>query len=314
MASSFEGINYSLRPAKQIERKMICEAIRRLAVFGSIEAYRYIGFGSIYFSDFSLFHKRLNISNMLSIEKESNKQARFEFNKPFDCIDLQFEESNVVLPKLDWTTRTILWLDYDGKLDGGVLSDVASFCANAVSGSMLIVSLNSHTDPNESDRLGSLKASLGSDLVPIDAVECDLAGWKMSVMVRRILSNWIAKTLGDRNGARNRGARFNWQQVMSFEYQDGAKMTTLGGVLIDDGHQSQFSACNFDNLEFVKRSPEDAYRIDVPALTFRELRALDQLLPDVDGNQAKLPAIPTKDLKNYAALYRYFPNFAESDF
>ena len=28
MAGSYEEVNYTIRPAKQIERKMICEAIR----------------------------------------------------------------------------------------------------------------------------------------------------------------------------------------------------------------------------------------------------------------------------------------------
>jgi hypothetical protein len=63
MAGSYEKINYSLRPAKSIERKMLCDAFRRLSAFGKVENYQYIGFGSTYFSDFSLFHKALGISN-----------------------------------------------------------------------------------------------------------------------------------------------------------------------------------------------------------------------------------------------------------
>ena len=60
--SSYEQINYSLRPAKQIERKMLIEAFRNLTEFGDIGSYRYIGFGSIYFSDFNQVHKSLGIT------------------------------------------------------------------------------------------------------------------------------------------------------------------------------------------------------------------------------------------------------------
>jgi hypothetical protein len=55
MSSSYRKINYTLRPAKNIERKMLCEAFHKLHPFGKVQNYRYIGFGSTYFSDFILF-------------------------------------------------------------------------------------------------------------------------------------------------------------------------------------------------------------------------------------------------------------------
>ncbi|RMG75351.1 MAG: hypothetical protein D6711_06830, partial [Chloroflexi bacterium] len=64
MPSSSRKINYGLRPAKHIERKMLIEIFRRLSEFGSVESYRYIGFGALYFNDFYQFHKYLGIQNM----------------------------------------------------------------------------------------------------------------------------------------------------------------------------------------------------------------------------------------------------------
>ena len=77
--SSFEKINYNLRPNKCIERKMMCEALGRLAFLEYLENYRYIGFGSPYFADFTLFHRSLGITKLESIEKEESKKSRFEF-------------------------------------------------------------------------------------------------------------------------------------------------------------------------------------------------------------------------------------------
>jgi hypothetical protein len=114
MSSSYKKINYALRPAKQVERKMMCEAFRRLAEFGAMESYRYIGFGSPYFTDFQIIHKQLNVQEMVSIEINEGDRDRFLFNRPFRCIELRFGHSNTVLPQLPWHARSIVWLDYDG--------------------------------------------------------------------------------------------------------------------------------------------------------------------------------------------------------
>ena len=137
---SYERINYSLRPAKTIERKMIVEACSRLRSFYSLQGYRYVGFGSPYFQDFSLLHRSLGITDMVCIEQETDDAPRFEFNRPFSCISLKFGISTDVLPELDWKDRpTILWLDYDGTLDEDVLSDIALVATNLASRSFLVV-------------------------------------------------------------------------------------------------------------------------------------------------------------------------------
>lgn len=82
MPGSYRIINYALRPAKAIERRMLCAALAGLHRFQRIEDYRYIGFGSIYFSDFQLLHRELGISDMLSIEKDVAAEACFRFNLP----------------------------------------------------------------------------------------------------------------------------------------------------------------------------------------------------------------------------------------
>lgn len=161
MAGSSERINYRLRPAKHIERKMLAEAIRRLSEFGSLTSYRYIGFGSFYFADFSLFHKGLGISNMMSIEKDAKSRERFLFNKPFGCIDVRFGESSAVLPTLAWDVRSIVWLDYDGILDKNVLTDVRFFCGNAIGGSILVVSVNCQSDPTDAAPVEKLREEAG---------------------------------------------------------------------------------------------------------------------------------------------------------
>ncbi len=312
MGGSYEVVNYALRPAKQIERKMICETIRRLSEFASIESYRYVGFGSIYFSDFALFHRQLNISSLISIEKDEHKQARFEFNKPFDCIDIEFGCSNAVLSELDWSQRSVFWLDYDGTLDSDVLTDVTSFCANAASGSMLIVSVNANIRATEKDRLKTLKDAVGAEKVPNDLQKKDLTGWNTAETYRRIISNVIRDQIRKRNGGLPECNQMMWQQVLSFDYADGAKMTTIGGVIFDRGQKPHFQKCAFTNLEFV-RIDDESYHIAVPMLTYRELRYLDKQLPHAAPEKIEANGIPPEDIQAYGKVYRYFPTFAEAD-
>jgi hypothetical protein len=102
MSASFRRIDYSLRPAKHAERRMLCDIFRRLRPFGRIEDYVYVGFGSVWFSDFALFHRALGIKRMISIEQAETARDRIEANKPFQ-IPVIYNQSTNVLPTLDWS-------------------------------------------------------------------------------------------------------------------------------------------------------------------------------------------------------------------
>ena len=176
MATSSRLINYRLRPAKSIERKMLCEAFRKLSIFGSTETFRYVGLGSFYFVDFVILHKELGITNMISIERDVQNIERYEFNKPYNNIRIHDGESSDVLIRLPWDMRTIVWLDYDGRLDKSILGDVATFCMKALPVSLLVVSVNSHAEKFDPEkkvgeigelRLAELRERVGEENVPV---------------------------------------------------------------------------------------------------------------------------------------------------
>ena len=136
---SYKKINYALRPAKNIERKMIVETLSRLRAFYTLESYRYVGLGSPYFSDFSLVHRSLGLQDMTCIEQEAGDVGRFKFNRPFDCIELEFGKSAMILPTLKWQDRpTMIWLDYDDPLDTSMLSDIDVVCSSLTPGSFFL--------------------------------------------------------------------------------------------------------------------------------------------------------------------------------
>lgn len=116
MGNGFEKINYLLRTKKQIERKIFVETLHRLEGLVDISAYHYYGFGSIYFADFQLFHKYLNISKMTSIEVESDIEKRCKFNKPYGFINLEISDAKDYIPEIDWNDGVFIWLDYDTEI------------------------------------------------------------------------------------------------------------------------------------------------------------------------------------------------------
>jgi hypothetical protein len=299
---------------------MLIEAFRRLSEFGTVNSYRYIGLGSAYFSDFSLVHKALHITNMISIEQDEHNRGRFEFNCPFKCIDIKFGRSVDILPTLDWKPKTILWLDYDGCLDSDALADIRLFSSSAAPGSLIVVTVNARPSTVQPDkaspRLDQLQNELGKERIPPGVKEGDLSDWGTANVYRRIVNAEILNTLSDRNGGLIEGSKINYKPLFDFRYRDGAQMVTIGGLIYDQGQALHLAKCGFENLDFIRSSLKANSKpcmIDVPMLTYRELRHLDRQLPRSKNARLKVPKVPPREVKKYEDIYPYFPTFAETE-
>ncbi|MGN8084115.1 O-methyltransferase [Variovorax sp. 22077] len=313
MSGSFERIDYSIRPAKHAERRMLCDIFRRLRPFGRIEEYLYVGFGSVWFADFSLFHRSLGVRDMISIEQEVEAKDRIEDNKPFR-IPVDYRHSKHALPELDWTRRQFIWLDYDAPLSPDMLGDAASVARRAVSGTALAISIQCVRSPyvNEARHAGisaieRFTAVFGRERVPADAVEEDLLGWPFGALSRTMVYNEIQSALAARNAAG--GKQFVFRPICDFEYMDGAKMTTIVGVFCEEEDLSKLADCNMSALEFVSADGTPT-RITVPKLTVKEFRKLESQLPLAAGSVLELGTIPPAEAKMFEAFYRYLPNFS----
>ena len=77
MPGSDKYINYQLRPAKSVERKMICSLIRQIQLSGGLTDFRYIGMGAKYFVDFML------IQHLNNPGGNPSPVRRMEITNPF---------------------------------------------------------------------------------------------------------------------------------------------------------------------------------------------------------------------------------------
>jgi hypothetical protein len=327
MAGSYRIVNYALRPAKAIERRMLCAAFERLHPFQRIRKYRYVGFGSIYFSDFQLLHRELGITDMLSIEKDVSAKACFRFNRPYKCIRLKFAPSTEVLPTLNWGRRTILWLDYDDRLNVNILGDIATVCLRATSGSMVVISVNAQPDaePSEEERvyqeatgksfdLGDYRLRIAKELIgeklPVGTSGGDLRGEGLARVFRDVIDSAIAEQLSIRNAMLPVEKKIHYRQLFHFRYKDGAQMLTVGGILYRAAEGQTVAACDFDMLPFIRSGPEHC-SIKAPCLTAKEIRHLNSQLPTRSSGKLRVPGVPDADIQQYAEVYRFFPTFSE---
>ena len=306
-SASYLKVFYDLRPAKQIERRMIIDALQVLAESGfRIRNYQYTGFGSIYFVDFILFHRLLGMNRLLSVEYDTAIAQRVQFNRPFGQVDVKMGPISSFIPLLDRDLKHLLWLDYDFRLRRSVLEDTI-LAANRLSpGSLLLITVDVEPPSEGGPHTWSeyFKREAG-DLLPFEATVDSFALSRLPFMNAQILFNAI------RNGIVGRG-NIEFIPLFNFDYRDGHRMLTVGGMFATTSERSMLNACDFGHADYLRRSTADEpYEIRVPRLTRRERIYLDHHMPSADGWSPPDFELSVEDLESYRRVYRYYPAYAE---
>jgi hypothetical protein len=278
-----------------------------------------VGFGAIWFSDFSLIHRMLGVKEMISFEQTASAEPRIEENKPFR-IKVDYRTSSKALPDLDWNRDQFLWLDYDDPLATYMLLDARTVAKRAKSGSVLSISVQCHQAPqvaiaatdqsaNAPTALNHFIDTFGRDRVPLEVTEDQLYAWQYGALCRRMLLQEIEAELATRNSTLSEEDQILFHQICEIEYVDGAKMTTITGIFYARKEQHLLEECHFELLDFNKLPPAPI-RIEVPKLTLREFKKLESQLPLAHGIALDLGSIPPNEANRFVELYRYLPNFA----
>jgi hypothetical protein len=312
LPGTFKKIDYRLRPAKHAERVMLLDLFKRLR-FGSIETYQYVGFGSVAFVDFRMVHKLLGIKDLISIEDtdDPDERARFSQNNPYAGLKLHFGHSSAVLPTLDFTKRSLVWLDYDGALARSMANDLATVGRRAASGSFLAVTFTTAFPTGGSDReieLKRLKEDF-SDFLPDDTKANQFDGAKYAEFGRKALGALLEKAVADADaGETNPQKKRSVKQLCFFKYKDGAPMVTVGWLIVAAGDLPIFEACHFQALPFV-RNASVAFTVAIPLVTPMEVREMERRLPNLAA-ATDLDWIPESERRKFGNVYRYLPQFS----
>jgi hypothetical protein len=276
---------------------MFCDALRLLRVVRPLEEYRYVGFGHWQFVDFELMRRQLGIRSMVSIERDTLNQDRFEENNPFAEIELVFGDSSEVLPDLDMGPPTVAWLDYTARLNAVALSDLRLLAHGLPAGSVVAATFNCHPG-KEDQRLDALRLAVGDDVVPGDLSEEDLDWRGLPRVQRRILAEQLAAAAHPRDPS----ARI--QQFMFLRYAETAPMMFWAALIVDETVEELLRQARLSSLEQF-RDGDELLEITVPWLSTREVIALNEQIRAGQVPEAK--GLERKDCGAYARLHRWYP-------
>lgn len=310
--ASFDVINYSLRPSKSIQRQLVFEGVLKLKPHLNLERLVYVGFGSIWFTDFVLAHRLLEINDMVSIESNDIGFRRAVFNSPYATVRVRHGFSSDVLPTLfaDEAVRGrpwLVWLDYDYQFDETLKADIASIIENAPANSILLVTFNGHemkygAAPDRPERLRDLFGAAVPDDLPKRACRDE----RMQETLADFAQAYMQSAANDL--ARPGG----FVPAFRLIYRDNAPMVTVGGLLPTRG-AARIAADIVAEPSWRCRPDKP---IVAPHLTIREAAVLQSRLPSPD--RLDRPAVQAlgfdlddDQLEAFQTYYRHYPSFAQ---
>jgi hypothetical protein len=325
---SFEKIDYFLRPSKQVERKLIIEALQKMAKAGHyIHDYTYLGLGSIFYVDFLLFHKYLLIDNMICAEHFNNPN-RMKFNKPYEFIELKMKPIGEIIPVINREKPYLIWLDYDYTIGADVLSDIRKSLHVMSPGSILIITiacdfhdLTNLINPVEKKEMNEREqqhevVSILNELIGAhyseDITLTDIATANLPKLMATVLRNFINSCMVARSN-------LEFIQLFNFQYKDGIQMLTLGGIVGNEQTHDLLEAAGIYKLKFVTAS-DQPIEISVPPLTIREKNWLENNLTRLEkhlGIDTNLPKdvpfeIKADFVRTFVKYYRHYPSYYET--
>lgn len=320
---------YHLRPNKSIDRNLFVQTLIGLSRELPISNYKYTGFGSYLFDDFKLLHDILNISDMVSLEKDTVVFERAKYNKPYKCISIQNTDSTQYISDLSIQDgeHNIFWLDFVAPSDLGTqLSDYSTLLNLLNSEDIIRITLNANPDSlgtcNQPDRLQELRLETLKERVPDRYIwptisSNDVITKNYPVTLLKIIKAVALECLNE-----NPPYSPNFMlPLFSSVYADGQQMVTFTGIVLDS-HEKETkikeALKNYQHNTFLWDTPA---RIEIPALSVREITELNKLLPNPKIKQQLIKKFPfifsVKDeqaINSYIDYYKYYPNYHQVNF
>lgn len=306
-SESYLKVQYELRPAKQVERRMIIDTLKKLSMVGfEIEDYVYVGLGSIYFVDYILFHKFLGIENMISAEHSTDIEKRVNFNKPYDFIKIYIKPIGEVIQTLSTDHKYFMWLDYDNIIDSDILEDVRLAATYLPVGSILLITVDSEPPTEEGNTPNNWMEyfqDCASDYIgfvkPEDFTKSNLPFTNAKILERVIKDGLVGRDV-------------SFLPIFNFVYADGHQMVTIGGVLGTNTEKRKINGSKLGETSYVRRDLKTTgYRIRVPKVTRKERLYLDSAMPCSDEWEPNKFEMSKDDVLLYREIYRFFPAYAE---
>ena len=320
---------YHLRPNKSIDRNLFVQTLIGLSSIFPIPEYQYTGFGSYLFDDFKILHDTLNIQIMTSLERDPLEYKRAKFNIPYYCIEVKNIESTEYLSDLlvEDESHNIFWLDYVEPSELGTqLADYATLLNVLNAGDIVRITLNANPaslgkceNPDELHkmRFDKLKERVPDIYFPSSALSTDMTTQKYPLLLLKIIKNITMQILKDEPPY---NPKF-MLPLFSSIYADGQQMITFTGIILDS-HEVEKTI-----KKALKYYPHNTFkwdnpcRIEIPALSIREISEINKLLPKENVRQQLIEKFPFifsekegQSVDSYISFYKFYPNYHQVSF
>lgn len=293
------AMSYELRPSKAVTRRIFVDMLRRLTPISPLNKYQYVGFGALEFVDFDLIHRHLGIADMISIESDPQGISRYEWNRPFNSIVVISGKATSVLPSLDWSRLSIVWLDYTDTLNSEVLQDLETLARVLIPGSVLAVTVNAHPSPVLEERRNLLEKAITADRIPIGVTNSRLGDWGLAETQHKVMDASLRSAFEHRTDAAD------WRQVLNICYKDSARMQMVVGIISAPASKAIIDLCRLSEMREYN-ADGNPLLVHVPLLTAAEKEWLNRRLPLKPGEaQPALADIKASDIASYEAVYRW---------
>ena len=320
------SIPYHLRPNKAVERGLFIQSLRKINKHMNISDYRYIGFGGPFLEDFKVLHHELKISDMVCVEIDENVRLRQQFNKPLSCIDFLDGAYSATdfINEYEFDKESIVWLDFVSFKDlNHQLSDVSRLLSNLCHGDIFKVTLNANSanlgnvdgEANQHEyRLERFKELVTSEFEPHGLMEESMYSKVFPNTLLKVLSRAVSKGMAS-------ASQLEAVPLSAFVYEDGQKMLTATGIVLDKSKKDEFfEKTRIDLWPYFASNWDELKNISLPALSARERLQVEQMLPDGSYEQIRdnlgffigpNERVAKEQLENFMSYYRSFPWFGK---
>ncbi len=324
--STGTSIPYHLRPNKAVERGLFIESLRKIAGAFNISEYQYIGFGGPFLEDFKSLHNELKIKDMICIEVDENVRKRQLFNRPLSCVNILEEPSSSTsfINEHNFEKESLVWFDFVSfNRIYEQLCDIRQLVSSLAAGDVFKVTLNANSSnlgkSDSEDNLLAYRLKKYRDLVtteyePHTLEEDDFASKNFPNILLQSFKRAVAAGIAS-------APELEVVPISAFVYEDGQKMLTATGVIVDRENKAKFfEDSRIQHWSYYSPNWHEAKNISLPSLSVRERLLVEQLLPD--GNCDDVmdalgyfvgsgEADARRQMNNFIDYYRAFPWFGK---
>lgn len=308
--STAKFISYDLRPAKQLERKIIADILSFNFLDGfNIQNYRYVGLGANRFYDHILFFKHLGIKKLVSLEYDPVMYRRAKLNKALDYIRLHNKSTTDYLSDDLYKGNSVYWFDYDSTLSSDVIDDIRILGSKAKVNDFVFVTVcgemaNKIQEKKVAEKRVNLEDQFGELAYGIPDVNLS------PVNYYKALDQILVAALKESFNPRGDGDIYIFTRI---SYKDSIRMITVGGVFTNN--VAKFRTKINSLVPFVGENSI----FKIPSF---ELTELEKRFFDIASSNRKAKCKGKKtlasigftenDVQQYRAIARYIPRYIET--